>query len=247
MKFQLRVSKVLVTGGSSGIGLAIARALNAEGCHVCICGRDFNKLQKIKAEEDSDLLSILSWDIQDVSLAQEKFNEAALLCGGYLDGLVNSAGIFISQSKWSAWKETEEQWDTVFGTNLKANIFLIRRFSEYLSNSKRKGNIFVVSSICSKMINVLGSYAGSKIALNAMIRGKAKKLLPFDIVLNGINPGIVGPTGINAYRDNVKEQSIARMIRPDEIAKISLFMMSEEAKICCGTMIDADGGYYAAL
>jgi len=86
MNFKLRVKKVLVTGGGSGIGLAIAKALIQEGCSVVICGRNLQKLEQAQKDIGSQNLSCMQWDIRDVSLIEEKINEAAALCGGYLDG-----------------------------------------------------------------------------------------------------------------------------------------------------------------
>lgn len=250
MQFKLRVQKVLVTGGGSGIGLAIAKALIQEGCSVCICGRNLQKLEQACKNLASENISCMQWDIRDVSLIEEKINEAAALCGGYLDGLVNNAGIYLSAAGWRPWNETEQQWDDVWDTNLKAQIFLLRKFATYLHNSRRKGNIFCVSSIESQSHRMTPSYHASKLAFSRMIRSHAKEVLNLGIVINGVCPGVVA-TDINKGKikagDAYKGCALGRILSPEEIAKVSLFLMSEEAAICCGEMLDASGGFYAAF
>lgn len=246
MNFKLRVSRVLVTGGGSGIGFAIAKALINEGCRVCICGRNLEKLNKAKEEINNDNLSVMQWDIRDVSIIREKINEAASLCGGYLDGLVNNAGVFLSSQSWKAWFETEEEWDAVWDTNLKAQIFLLRKFSNYLHDQcHKKGNICCISSITSQNYEVKGSYAASKYVYSRMIRSHAKQAITLGIVINGINPGVVHtPMSPN---ESCNIQAIKRPIQPEEIANCVLFLMSEQGAICCGEMMLADGGATFAI
>lgn len=246
MNLRLRVSKVLVTGGGSGIGLAIAKALINEGCHVCITGRDLEKLKKAKAEVNSDRLSVMQWDVCDISLIREKINEAAALCGGYLDGLVNNAGVYVSSAGWNPWFETDEIWDKVWDTNLKAQIFLLRRFTNYLNHQVHmKGNICCISSMCSNSYEVRGSYEASKYALSRMVRSHAKQVIHLGIVINGINPGVVY-SPMSPYETN-SSQAIKRPIKAEEIADCAMFLMSEKAVICCGEMLNADGGALYAI
>lgn len=246
MKFDLRVSKVLVTGGGSGIGLAIAKALIKEGCDVCICGRNLDKLNKAKKEFNSDRLHVMQWDIKDVSVIREKFNEAAALCGGYLDGLVNNAGVYSPEGGFRPWYETSEDWDNMWDTNLKAQVFLMRRFTTYLYEQCHKpGNICCISSITSSSYEVRGSYSASKYALSRMVRSHAKQAIGFGVVINGVDPGVVlTPMSPNATG---KLHAIGRAIQPEEIANCVLFLMSRQAVICCGEMMTADGGALFAI
>lgn len=249
MEFKLRVSRVLVTGGGSGIGKAIAKALLDEGCYVCICGRNLEKLEKVKAEFGNDRLSCMQWDVRDVSLIWEKINEAASLCGGHLDGLVNNAGVYLSAGGWKPWNETEDEWDALWDTNLKSQIFLLRKFATYLHNNHIKGNIFCVSSIAGQHHTIEGSYPASKYALSRMVRSHAKKVLNMGIVINGICPGVVA-SPINEWAhagETYKGCALGRILSPAEIAECAIFMMSETAAICCGEMLDASGGFYAAF
>lgn len=250
MEFKLRVSRVLVTGGGSGIGLAIAKALLREGCYVCICGRNIEKLNNAKSEIGSGRLSVMQWDIRDVSIIREKINEASALCGGYLDGLVNNAGVYLTTAGWKPWNETSEEWDAVWDTNLKAPMFLIRHFSTYLNQNHIKGNILCISSIAGKNKDIEGSYPASKYVYSRMIRSHAKHVLDLGIVINGLDPGVVA-TPINKWANQNESQkydgcALKRTIMPEEIAECALFMMSEQAALCCGAMLNVDGGFYNA-
>lgn len=246
MEYKLRVSRVLVTGGGSGIGLGIAKALLAEGCKVCICGRNEDKLREARDEIADENLAIMQWDIRDVALIEEKINEAAWLCGGALDGLVNNAGVYGPEHGWGPWNETEEVWDAIWGTNLKAQIFLLRKFTTYLHDNKIRGNILSVSSIAGNKANIDSSYGGSKYALTRLVRGHALKVLQFGIVINGILPGVV-PTAMSGFNKDFKSCALDRSITVEETAACALFMMSEAATACCGTMLDTSGGFFGTV
>lgn len=249
MKFELNVHNVVVVGGSSGIGFAIAKTLLWEGCHVCIVGRSAEKLNKAEGILDSENLSVLEWDVTKLDCIREKINEAAVLLGGYADGLVESQGVYLAHDSWKPWKESEDDWDNVWDTNLKSNIFLLREFVSYLHNSNIKGNIFCVNSIAGQNKTIEGSYPASKYALERMVHSHAKKVAQFGIVINGINPGVVA-TPMNPTKEageEYKNCGIGRILSADEIAKLSLFMMSKEASVCIGTILNADGGFYGAI
>lgn len=242
MKFDINVKKVLVTGGSSGIGFAVAKALLNEGCDVCICGRDITKLEKANLALNSPNVSTIEWDLTNTKIMSEKINESACKCGGFLDGLVSCAGVYNNKS----WYETDDIWDSIWDTNLKAQIFLMRKFTFYLLNNRLKGNLLFISSIGSLMPLIDNSYEASKYTLNKMLRGHARKVLSQGIVINGIMPGVVTtPMTNNVTRFD--QCAIKRALQPDEIASLALFLLSKQASICSGELLDASGGFFNAV
>lgn len=106
----LKGKKILVTGGGSGIGLAIAkRALN-RGASVLICGRDKIKLDNVIKEVDDSNLKMLSLDVSDISSHKDSLEQAVQLLGGEIDILVNNAGIIDGADFLQV---SEETWDRI--------------------------------------------------------------------------------------------------------------------------------------
>ena len=121
---MLKGTKALVTGGSRGIGFAIARALYKNGCKVVITGQNEQTL-KSAAESIGDGVLTLVWDVSDLELADAKINEAADLMGG-LDIVVNNAGIFAQRSEWgkdSLLQTTVNEWESVMRTKTSSIFF----------------------------------------------------------------------------------------------------------------------------
>jgi len=234
----------MVTGGGSGIGFCIAKALLGEGCNVVICGRNKDKLLKAKGALNSGKLHIIQWNVKDISLIAEKINEAASFCGGYLDGIVNNAGIYTGVSGWKPWNETEGTWDDCWNTNLKSAIFITRRFASYLHDNHIEGNILnIASATGAPERSIISSYGAAKAALIRMTHGMAKQVAGMGIVINGLAPGITY-SGITP-RDMATpaKQAINRVIEPEEIADCALFLLSDAGKIVIGDTLIADGGY----
>ncbi len=250
MKYDLRVHNILITGGSSGIGLAVASELVKEAdCKVCICGRDLTRLERAASYINSTNVSILQMDIRDISSIDNKLIEADGLLNGKLDGVVNNAGIYVPHEEERPWNETEEEWDAVWDTNLKGSVFLMRRFVKYMRQTNRKGNVCCIGSGSSHYVFSHGSYPASKYVYERMVRSHAKQAASYGVVINGVNPGVTA-TPINPWaKDGMTYNncSIKRIISAHEIAECVLFMMSKTAEICIGSMLDAEGGMNACF
>ena len=240
----LRCSKVLVTGGGSGIGLAIARKLTQEGAQVVIAGRHLAKLENAAQTINSDRLKIMQWDVADLSLTKEKLAEAANKMDG-LDGLVNNAGVKSSERGWEPWDVTEAEWDQVMDINLKAAFFVMRDMVDYLIAQKMKGNILNITSNATCM-GITGAYGSAKLALQKMTRAYGNRFGKYGIIINGIAPGATFTPMIANYAHDLDQpyerHAIGRFIRPDEIAELAAYLMSNWGEIICGHTVVADGG-----
>ena len=115
----LRNKKVIVTGGSDGIGLAIAKKFISIGAEVVITGRHLDKLEKAREEIDSGRLHILQWDISEIASNSKKLNEAIQILGG-LDIIINNAAFLARYST------DEAFYDKTMETNLKAPYFIFQ-------------------------------------------------------------------------------------------------------------------------
>ncbi|MDR0644939.1 MAG: SDR family oxidoreductase, partial [Treponema sp.] len=218
---NMRVSRVLITGGGSGIGLAVAKRLVEEGCQVCIAGRSIEKLRKAHMEIGSSKLSILQWDVKDISVLPNKLLEAAALLGGRFDGLVQSAGIyrhvFINNT-------SEADWDEIMNINAKAPFFIMQKVCQYFQQNHIQGNICNVSScVGDSVADIPGPYAASKLLCTKFTRSFGKAFVSQGIVINGVAPGDV----LTAMCPHGGAKNLLRCAAsPEEIAETVMFLLS---------------------
>ena len=238
--------KAIVTGGSRGIGYAIAKALANEGCTVVITGRNLKTLEKAAAEIGGKVFPMV-WDASEIGVANEKLREAAELLGG-LDIVVNNAGIFAQRSEWekeSLLATTVEEWESVMRTNTSALFFTMQAAVNYMRLHEIRGNILNVTSVAGYE-PVYGAYGASKAAASGLTRGWGRMFANEGITINGIAPGPVA-TEMNHWHegDPMEHARIpyGRFATIDEIAKLAMYLLSDDAKMICGETVVFDGGY----
>ncbi len=251
MDNKLRCSKILITGGGSGIGKAIAKRFVEAGAMVTILGRNLEKLNVAKAEIDSDRLFVLQGDISEADEIKNYFLKASDLMDG-LDGVVNNAAVGTSQVTgrgYEPWDITPDEWDIVTDINLKGAFFVMREAVDYMLANNIKGNILNISSNASCM-DITGSYGSSKLSILKMTRAFGKRFGHNGIIINGIAPGATATPMISRYCKNENEpyerHAIERFIKPYEIAELAYYLMSDMGEIICGHTVIADGGDNAA-
>jgi 3-oxoacyl-[acyl-carrier protein] reductase len=247
MNLELAGKVALVTGGSRGIGLAIASALAAEGCKVAIAARGAEHLAQAVAQIGSNC----SGHLADVTSPEACAGLVAEVEGrwGRLDVLVANAGSGRSAAPGA---ETAEDWRAMIDVNLFAATNAIAAARPALARSGR-GAIVCISSICGR--EALGApvtYSAAKAALDAAIRGLAGPLAADGIRINGVAPGnILFPGGVWARKlaeDPAAVQAVlsqvplGRLGAPDEIADAVAFLASARSTFVTGTILVADGG-----
>ena len=248
---KLRCDKIIVTGGGSGIGAAIAHRLIDAGAHVVIAGRTADKLKRTAEAIASERLHILEWDIADIGGILKKLDESAALMGG-LNGLVNAAALgtgVLTGRGYEPWDITEDEWDALMDVNCKGTFFMMRDMIDYLLARHEKGNILNIASNAACM-DIVGSYGISKLGLIRLTRALGKKYGSEGIIINGIAPGATFTPMIARYAKHIDDpyprHAIGRFIRPDEIAELAYYLMSDYGEIICGHTVVADGGDRAA-
>ena len=248
---KLRCDKIIVTGGGSGIGAAIAQRLIDAGAQVVVAGRTAEKLQRTAEAIASENLHILEWDIANVNGIPQKLEEAAALMGG-LNGLVNAAALgtgVLTGRGYEPWDITEDEWDALMDVNCKGTFFMMRDMIDYLLARHEKGNILNIASNAACM-DIVGSYGVSKLGLIRLTRALGKKYGSEGIIINGIAPGATFTPMIARYAKHIDDpyprHAIGRFIRPDEIAELAYYLMSDYGEIICGHTVVADGGDRAA-
>ncbi len=245
----LKGKKILITGGSVGIGFAIAQKCLSEGAEVVITGRSVEKLEKAKEKLNSDKLHILTWDISDLSILESKYIESKGLLKGSIDMLVNNAGLLGGNK--SLFNLTEELWDKITNVNIKSLVFLTKQISNDWIMQKNKGKKIVNISSMRGILGVVdGPYGISKWGVVGLTQGLGKKLISNGIIVNGIAPGIINTESLAFDKINTDENvyldcnpPIYRIGLPEEIAELAVFLMSDAANYIVGQTIICDGGY----
>ncbi len=247
MDNKLRCSKILITGGGSGIGKAIAKRFIDAGATVTILGRNLDKLNLAKAEIGSEKLFVLQGDISCTDQIGSYIKKSAEIMSG-LDGVVNNAAVGTSQVTgrgYEPWDITPEEWDTVTDINLKGAFFVMREAVDFMVANNIKGNILNISSNAACM-DITGPYGSSKSAILKMTRAFGKRFGEKGIIINGIAPGATATPMIARYcKDEnapYERHAIGRFIKPFEIAELAFYLMSNFGEIICGHTVVADGG-----
>lgn len=239
---KIRGKCALVTGASRGIGRAIAAELVNSGVNVVITGRNADTL-KITADEIGAIPLI--WDVSDMTVMTDKFNEALMLMDG-LDILVNNAGTFDKVGwRMGMLKVTEQDWDRVIDLNLKATFFMMQTAANYMIAENVKGNILNIYSIAANE-PLQGPYGVSKAGVFGLTRGWGKYLAHTGIVVNGIAPGPTATEMIDWHEgDPIAHDRIpsGRYTFPTEIAKLAAYLLSEDAVQLIGHSVVCDGAY----
>ena len=232
----------LITGGSGGIGMGIAKAFINSGAKVIIAGTNEQKLKKCLSNLPEGERMYLLLNVLDVQAMPEKVKEAAnLFPENRIDILVNCAGI-VSYSRVE--KVTEEEYDAVMDINAKGTYFMSQAVSKFMIEHKIKGHILNVSS-ASSLRPAWGPYQISKWAVRGLTLGLADSLLPHGIIVNAIAPG---PVAIPRLGKNEGDEIYLggnpseRFAMPSEIANLAVFMVSSMGNLIVGDTFYISGG-----
>ena len=245
----LRGKVALITGGSSGIGFAIAQAFVRSGCHVIIAGRKENILKdscsyinNINNTCTGEVAKYIVLDVLDVTSMPEKIRLAASFFDkGRIDILVNSAGLTV---KLPFEHTTEAEYDAVMGTNAKGTFFMCKAMAQYMIENNIKGHILNVTS-SSALRPAWTPYHMSKWAVRGFTLGLADMLLPYGIIVNAIGPGPTATPMLNKKQDEslYLGQCVAgRYAHPMEIASLAVFMVSDMGNLIIGDTFYITGG-----
>lgn len=247
--FDLTGKRALVTGGTRGIGLMIARGLLQAGARVVVSSRKADACERAREElsEFGDVTAIPA----DLSTHDECLRLAGLVTAdlGGLDILVNNAG-----ATWGEPLETfpDAAWDKVLDLNLKSPFWLVQALLPALREAGTAGDparIVNVGSIDGIHVSQLPvySYASSKAALHQLTRVLARELGPQHITVNAVAPGpfpskMMAAT-LDAFGDAIAASAPLRRIgRADDMAGVAVFLASRAGSYLTGTVIPVDGG-----
>jgi 3-oxoacyl-[acyl-carrier protein] reductase len=237
--------KVLVTGGSQGIGLGLAASFVQAGARVCIAGRDQTRLAAARSALVGGYpVETVTADVSKPADCAAMAAEAADRLGG-LDVLCANAGIYPEQL---IDQLTEADVSLVLDVNLKGTIFTVQACAPFLKQSPR-GRVVVTSSITGPTTGYpgLSAYAASKAGQLGFVRTAALELAPFGVTVNAILPGSIwteGLAGLGADAIEVMKRCIpiGRLGEPSDIGATALFMAGSGAGFVTGQALVVDGG-----
>ena len=247
--FDLTGKTALVTGGTRGIGLMIARGLLDAGARVAISSRKADACEEARAElEKHGEVIALPMDVSSEAGCQQ-LAQAVRDQWGTLHILVNNAG-----ATWGEPLETfpESAWDKVLNLNLKSPFFLTREVLPMLEQTATQDDparIINIGSIDGLHVPRMQtySYATSKAAIHQMTRVLARELGPRYITVNAVAPGpfeskMMAWT-LNEFGDAIAASSpLGRIGRPDDMAGVAVFLTSRAGAYVTGAVIPVDGG-----
>jgi NAD(P)-dependent dehydrogenase (short-subunit alcohol dehydrogenase family) len=229
----------VITGGTAGIGLAVAKLFVAEGAHVFITGRRQKELDDAVREIGDNVCGIQG-DVANLVDLDRLYKTVE--ARGRVDIIVANAGLgeFVPLEA-----VTEEHFDKTFNINVKGALFTVQKALPLLNDG---GSIILIGSVASaKGTPAFAVYGASKAAVRNFVRGWTVELQDRHIRSNVLSPGpIATPLSAAAPQDKIAEMTstipMGRLGEPEEVAKAALFLASDDSSFITGIELFVDGG-----
>ncbi len=245
---KLKNRTAVITGGTRGIGRAIALAFAKEGANIAIIySGSVERAQEVCSLARKNGVKALSYrcNVADFSETEGTVSNIYTDLGG-VDILVNNAGItrdgLVMQMK-------EQDFDEVIAVNLKGAFNMIKHTARRFAKQK-SGRIINISSVSGLMGNSgQANYSASKAGMIGLTKTVAKELASRGVTCNAIAPGFIDTDMTGAMPESAIEAAVSlipqkKMGKPEDIAALSLFLASDEAGYITGEIIRVDGGLY---
>ncbi|MFC1937183.1 SDR family NAD(P)-dependent oxidoreductase [Chloroflexota bacterium] len=241
----------IVTGGGTGIGQAIALEFAREGADIAVASRNMANLEEVEKEIKAlgrRSLAIVT-DVKMEEQVQQMAKRAADEFGR-IDILVNNSGILLRAELLDM---SEELWQDVLDTNLKSVFLCTQAVAPYMMERKY-GKIINLGSCSGRGWNYPGMaiYSASKAAVHELTKCYARELGPYNINVNALAPGVIETAIFRGGRTpeqveqvlavHRKNAILGRLGQPEEVAKLAVFLASDDASYITGQTIPIDGG-----
>ena len=230
---RLAGKRIIITGGSRGIGASMAKRFVQEGAKVLITGRNEDSLKQYCSNVGCQYLVL---DLLETNKIKEFIDKTKDILGG-IDILVNNAGISLHEA--SFLNVTPENFDVQFFTNLRGPFFLTQSVIDYWIKESMGGYILFISSETGDTVD-FRPYGLSKVAINSLTKGLANLYAPNGIIVNALSPGVTASdmTGFKSdenlyYSDN----TLKRVYLPEEISEIATYLISGASSCISGQII----------
>jgi NAD(P)-dependent dehydrogenase (short-subunit alcohol dehydrogenase family) len=237
--------RALVTGGASGIGLAAARRLGAEGASVVVLDRRPPE----PPQEASQQISCLRADVSHPHQVAVAFREAAELLGGPADVLVNAPGIYQIRHLIEL---SPDEWDETMAVNLRGPFLTCQAFATMLIDAGEPGAIVNIASTAALIADAgepAGHYNASKAGVLSLTRQMAVEWAAHGIRVNAVCPGVIDTPMLRLMDDPAAGQAyletgvpLRRLGAPGEVAAVIVFLASQDASYLTDAAVVVDGG-----
>lgn len=247
MTASMRIA--LVTGGSRGIGRAIATALSDADTFIYVnyrSGKEQAEEAVGEIQSKGGKAKALGFDVADSKAVNQAFDKIAQEHGG-VDILVNNAGISIDNLVLRA---KDSDLEAVFNTNLKGAFYCTRVALKTMLRRKNHGRILFLSSVVGQMGNIgQAVYASTKAGLLGLMKSVAREVASRGITVNAVAPGFVKTEMTDGLTEEQKQAllkgvPLRRWAKPSEIASVIRFLASEKASYITGQTISVNGGLF---
>jgi NAD(P)-dependent dehydrogenase (short-subunit alcohol dehydrogenase family) len=238
-------STALITGGTSGIGRAVANKLAQLGIQVLVVGRNAERGKKTVDEirTAGGRADYISSDLRDAASTRAVAKKAVELGNGHVDILINNAGIFPFGPTQDM---TEEVFDSVYSLNVKAPYFLVAELAPLMAKRGKGAIVNISTMVADYGAPGMSLYGSSKAAINLLTKTWAAEYGPKGVRVNAVSPGPTRTEGTDAMGEGLEQLAAqapaGRPATADEIAEAIVFLATDRSSFIYGAKLAVDGG-----
>jgi NAD(P)-dependent dehydrogenase (short-subunit alcohol dehydrogenase family) len=239
------ISTALITGGTSGIGFATARRLAQLGIYTLVAGRNAERGKKAVEEirAAGGKADFIPSDLRDAASAREVAKRAIELGNGPVDILINNVGIFPFGP---THEMTEEQFDRVYSTNVKAPYFLVAELAPLMAKRGKGAIVNISTMVADYGAAGMSLYSSSKAAINLLTKAWAAEYGPKGVRVNTVSPGPTRTEGTEVMGEGLDQLAAqapaGRPASAEEVADAIVFLATDRASFIQGAKLAVDGG-----
>jgi len=235
----------LITGGTSGIGRAVANKLAQMSIHVLVVGRNVERGERTIAEirMAGGQADFISSDLRDASSARQVARRAVELGNGHVDILINNAGVYPFGP---THETTEESFDKVYSLNVKVPYFLVAELAPLMAKRGKGAIVNLSTMVADYGAPGMSLYGSSKAAINLLTKVWTAEYGHSGVRVNAVSPGPTRTEGTEAMGEGLErlaaEAPAGRPATADEIAEAIVFLATDRASFIHGAKLAVDGG-----